>query len=70
MPPVTPPELEPEAKLDESVLLERYELRMMVELGMPLAAARVLHEGRHSWHEVADLVEAGCSPALAFAILD
>jgi hypothetical protein len=64
------PELEFEFddRPDEEILVHEWRSKQLRRLGIPLALAERF-AGSVDWHEIAALVERGCSPALALEIV-
>lgn len=68
MEPIVMPELEFEERPDEELIVHEWRCQQLRRLGVPWALADRF-AGIVDWHEIARLVERGCSPALAFEIV-
>jgi hypothetical protein len=68
MEPIVMPELEFEERPDEEIIVHEWRAQQLRRLGVPWALADKF-AAIVDWHEIAALVERGCSPALAFEIV-
>lgn len=70
MEPMLMPEVDLEERNDndDELLVQEWRVSQLRRLGLPRALADAF-AGRVDWHEVADLTERGCPPALALEIV-
>lgn len=68
MEPTLMTEVELDEREDEELLVHTWRVGQLRRLGIPGALAE-LFAGRVDWHEISDLVERGCPPALALSIV-
>jgi hypothetical protein len=60
--------VEPEARDDEEVLVHEWRIEQLRSLGLTAAIAETF-AGVVDWHDIAALVERGCTPELALEIV-
>jgi hypothetical protein len=60
--------VEPEARNDEEVLVHEWRIEQLRSLGLTAAIAETF-AGVVDWHDIAALVERGCTPELALEIV-
>jgi hypothetical protein len=53
---------------DEELVVHAWRAEQLQRLGLPRALAEIF-AGLVDWHQIADLVERGCSPQLALEIV-
>ena len=67
MEPMLMSDLDLEEHNEDELLVQEWSVTQLRRLGLPRALAEAF-AGRVDWHDVADLVERGCPPALALEI--
>jgi hypothetical protein len=67
MEPITMTEVDFDETTDEELLVHEWRTAQLRRLGIPSALAERF-AGLVDWHEIAELVERGCSPELALEI--
>jgi hypothetical protein len=60
--------VEPEARNDEEVLVHEWRIEQLLSLGLTAKLAETF-AGVVDWHDIAALVERGCTPELALEIV-